>query len=330
MIEMGNGGIMSATVPGWERRRGDMRPSVRSTLVTGVICMGRQARQESAFDYYHVIVRGNNRETVFLGPDERSFFMGLLENKVNEGAIDLAAYCVMSNHAHMVVHCDLVSLANAMSSINIQYAMRFNRDMGRIGHVFQDRYKSKAIFSEHHLLRVIRYVHRNPVNANLVRFPDEYAWSSYNEYLEFPHIIGEHQKQFVLGFFHGISEFVKFHRETDNDEYMDVPEEIERDRTRRAQSVILDYLREKEIGAAAIGDCQAERLASLDRNSARELIGRLLEVPGLTHRRIAGLMGISTNQVHRVSLGRMKAANENEGEAESAVPPASPFASGEE
>ena len=53
-----------------------------------------------------------------LGPDERSFFMGLLENKVNEGAIDLAAYCVMSNHAHMVVHCDLVSLANAMSSIN--------------------------------------------------------------------------------------------------------------------------------------------------------------------------------------------------------------------
>ena len=54
------------------------------------------------------------------------------------------------------------------------------------------------------------------------------------------------------------------------------------------------------------------------------------QVPGLTHRRIAGLMGISTNQVHRVSLGRMKAANENEGEAESAVPLASPFASGEE
>ncbi len=293
--------------------------------------MGRQARQESAFDYYHVIVRGNNRETVFLGPDEKSFFMGLLENKVNEGAIDLAAYCVMSNHAHMVVHCDLVSLANAMSSINIKYAMRFNRDTGRIGHVFQDRYKSKAISNEYHLLRVIRYVHRNPVNANLVRFSDEYPWSSYNEYLQCPHIthiISERQKQFVLGFFHGISEFVKFHREIDNDEYMDVPEEIERDRARRAQSVILDYLEEKQIGAPAIGDCQAQRLASLDRSSARELIGRLLEVPGLTHRRIAALMGISTNQVHRVSLERMRAANQ--GEAESAVPLASPLALGEE
>ena len=290
--------------------------------------MGRQARQESAFDYYHVIVRGNNRETVFLGPEEKSFFMGLLENKVNEGAIDLAAYCVMSNHAHMVVHCDLVGLANAMSSINIQYAMRFNRDMGRVGHVFQDRYKSKAISNEYHLLRVIRYVHRNPVNANLVRFSDEYPWSSYNEYLQCPHIISEHQRQFVLGFFHGISEFVKFHREIDNDEYMDVPEEIERDRARRAQSVILDYLEEKQIGAPAIGDCQTQTLASLDRSSARELIGRLLEVPGLTHRSIAALMGISANQVHRVSLGRMRAASQ--GEAESEAESAVPLASGEE
>ncbi len=294
--------------------------------------MGRQARQESAIDYYHAIVRGNNRETIFRGPDEKSFFVGLLENKVNEGAIDLAAYCVMSNHAHMVVHCDLVGLANAMSSINIQYAMRFNRDMGRIGHVFQDRYKSKAISNEYHLLRVIRYVHRNPVNANLVRFSDEYAWSSYNEYLECTRIISEHQKQFVLGFFHGISEFVKFHREIDNDEYMDVPEEIERDRARRAQNVILDYLEEKKIGLPEIGDCQAQRLASLDRSSAWELIGRLLEVPGLTHRRIAALMGISANQVHRVSLQKMRVANQ--GEAERAVPlalpPASPVGSGEE
>lgn len=272
----------------------------------GVIHMGRRARQQSPVGYYHVIVRGNNREKVFLGPDEKSFFMGLLKEEVEEGTIDVAAYCMMTNHAHAVVNCDLVDLSKAMSSINIQYAMRFNRDMDRVGHVFQDRYKSKAIFDEYQLLRVIRYVHKNPVSANMVRFPDEYPWSSYSEYLRYPVVISEHQKQFVLGFFQGIGEFAEFHTETDSDEYMDVAEEVERNRTLRAQKVISDYLEEKRAESASIGGGELVGLASLDKESAEELIGRLLE-EGLTHRRIAELLGIGRNRVHRLSLGKRKA-----------------------
>ena len=89
----------------------------------------------------------------------------------------------MNNHVHFVVKADPSSLAKAIKSLNIKYAMRFNQQRERIGHVFQDRYKSEDIEDDKYLMQVIRYVHINPVKAKLVKSPEEYQWSSYNEYI---------------------------------------------------------------------------------------------------------------------------------------------------
>jgi len=77
----------------------------------------------------------------------------------------------------------------------------YNLQQNRIGHVFQDRYRSEIITDDKYLLQVIRYVHNNPVNAKIVKSPENYIWSSYTEYINENIIIRYQQKRFILGYF---------------------------------------------------------------------------------------------------------------------------------
>ena len=203
----------------------------------------------------------------------------------------------MNNHVHIVVKAEPSNLAKAIKSVNIRYAMYFNQTRSRIGHVFQDRYKSEPIEDDKYLIQVIRYVHNNPVKAKLVKSPEEYRWSSFNEYLSDNVIISSLQKKFILGLFSSdIKQFVEFHNQKDNNEYLDINEELERNRLEYAQEIISSYFNEKGLKEAK----------QLTKNSIHleELIRRLLKSSKLSHRQIANLLGISSSIVHRVNLNK--------------------------
>lgn len=256
--------------------------------------MPRQARTQSPTDYYHIMMRGNNREYIFNKDEQKRFFLDTLKSQEEDNMIDIIAYCIMDNHVHMVVKSGILDLTKAIKSINIKYAMKYNQQRDRIGHVFQDRYKSETIKDEKYLLQVIRYIHNNPIKAKMVKSLDDYNWSSYNEYINQNTIIKSQQKQFILGYFsNNISHFIKFHKQKDDNEYLEIKEDQETYRLEHAQEIISTYFKEKGLTEAK----------EVIKNPVylEGIIQELLKRSKLTHRQISSILGISKSIVHKVS-----------------------------
>ncbi len=141
--------------------------------------MARPLRIEYAGAVYHVTSRGNARRSIFRDDKDRAMLLNILE-EVNERYHWLChAYCLMSNHYHLVIETPDGNLSKGMRHLNGIYTMWFNRHHGSVGHVFQGRYKAIVIQRESYLLEVCRYVVLNPVRAKIVRIPERWRWSSY-------------------------------------------------------------------------------------------------------------------------------------------------------
>lgn len=140
--------------------------------------MTRQPRQLAESGIYHVMLRGINRDAIFLEDgDFEAFLRALDETKVAAGC-SLFAYCLMPNHVHLVLRTGAEVIGNVMRRLTVRYAGRFNRKYGRVGHLFQDRFRSCPIDDDSYFVAVLPYVWNNPVAAGLVSRPEDYEWSS--------------------------------------------------------------------------------------------------------------------------------------------------------
>ena len=146
--------------------------------------MPRQRRKLSKTGIYHVMLRGNERKSLFPKEEDYRKFLQILTNKKRDDSFLLYAYCLMSNHIHLLIRENKQNISQIMKRIKIAYAYYFNKKYNRVGHVFQDRFKSESIEEENYLLSVIRYIHHNPLKAKMVSDPISYPWSSYNFYLD--------------------------------------------------------------------------------------------------------------------------------------------------
>lgn len=123
--------------------------------------------------------RGNAGSPLFLDAEDELRFLGLVERVVRSHSWICHAYCLMGNHFHLVVETPQPNLARGMRRLNSSYAQGFNGRYGRVGHVFQGRYKAVLIEKDAHLLEVCRYVVLNPVRAGLCARPEHWPTSSY-------------------------------------------------------------------------------------------------------------------------------------------------------
>ena len=117
--------------------------------------------------YFHVTSRGVARSTIYLDDDDHRVFVGLLVLVVRQFSWDCRAYCLMPNHFHLVLATTRDALSLGMQRLNGRYAQTFNDRHGRVGHLFQNRFKSFAIESEEHLAAACAYVLENPARAGL-------------------------------------------------------------------------------------------------------------------------------------------------------------------
>ena len=145
--------------------------------------MTRVARQVADSSLYHVVFRGNGRQILFYSDADRCALLKMLKRVAEREGVLVLAWCLMGNHAHMVVCDERGRLSELMHSLLTGYARYFNQKYGHVGHVFQDRFSSYPIETDSYLLTVLRYVHLNPERAGLGR-ADEYRWSSYREYVD--------------------------------------------------------------------------------------------------------------------------------------------------
>ena len=155
-----------------------MSPNTNNRTVSN---MPRTSRQRSSSGYFHVIIRGVGKQILFEEASDYRFFLSLLEKKSLEASIKVCAYCLMENHVHLLLYDSCQNLSLFMKKIGICYAGYFNQKYQRIGHVFQDRYKSEAIENNTYFLNALRYILKNPEKAGICRAED-YLWSSYDCY----------------------------------------------------------------------------------------------------------------------------------------------------
>jgi REP element-mobilizing transposase RayT len=141
----------------------------------------RSARTDHPGAFHHVFARGNNKQAIFRDDDDRLFFLARLRQLKRELAFKLHALVLMTNHFHVLPQTGPVPLSRLMSRLLTPYSMRFNRKYGTVGHLFQDRYGAKPCRADAYFLRLIRYIHRNPVAAGLAARPEDWRWSGHHE-----------------------------------------------------------------------------------------------------------------------------------------------------
>jgi len=127
---------------------------------------------------HHVTQRGNRREDVFFTDADRTAYLKWLAEYAEKHRVDVLAYCLMTNHIHLVVvPSGERALHRMLKPLHMRYAQRINRRKGWKGHLWQGRFFSSAL-DENYLWAAIRYVERNPVRAKMVRKAENYPWSS--------------------------------------------------------------------------------------------------------------------------------------------------------
>lgn len=141
--------------------------------------MARPLRIEFAGATYHVTSRGDRREAIYLDDEDRFAFLDVLGNVLQRFDAAVLAFCLMSNHYHLVLTTRGANLSALMRQLNGVYTQRFNRRHDKVGHVFQGRFKAILVDRDAYLMQVCRYVELNPVRAKMVAAPENWAWSSY-------------------------------------------------------------------------------------------------------------------------------------------------------
>ena len=242
--------------------------------------MPRQARNMSASGQMHVIVRGIGRRLLFEDTYDYRYYLKKLELCCNETGVQVCAYCFMDNHVHILMKGENESISLLMKRIGISYSIYFNKKYDRIGHLFQDRYKSEPVDDEKYLLTVFRYILKNPQKAGLCH-ASQYPWSSYRYYdepLTFMDLSVSHS---LLGDYKHYEQFINLE---DNAQCLEYSE------TRHSDTWA------KEELAKCLGIESGQILQNYSR-AKRDSALEALKNRGLTIRQIVRLTGIGRNIV---------------------------------
>ncbi len=141
--------------------------------------MPRPPRLQIAGATYHVTSRGNRRQAIYHDDYDRRYFLALRDRVIGRYTWRLRAYCLMTNHFHLLIETPQPTLSEGMQRLQCNYAAYFNERHSLDGHVFQQRFGSRLVKTEEHFLEALRYIAFNPVRAGLCEHPSDWRWSSF-------------------------------------------------------------------------------------------------------------------------------------------------------
>ena len=145
--------------------------------------MARKPRIHHPGGFYHIILRGNGGQDIFLADTDRYRLLLLLQEGTCRFGYRVHAFCLMANHLHLVLQAGNIPLSRGLQNLSFRYTRWVNRREKRTGHLFQGRYKAVLVDGDSYLLELVRYIHLNPLRAGTVQTPDEYLWTSHLAYL---------------------------------------------------------------------------------------------------------------------------------------------------
>lgn len=141
--------------------------------------MPREARGRYAGNLYHVMTQGINKENIFYNDMYKKIYIKLLFEHAKGKDVKIIAYCIMINHAHLLLNIkDTSEMSLFMKMVNMKFAMIYNEMEKRVGVVFRNRYESELIGDEAYFYNCVNYIHNNPVKAGIVKEAKKYEFSS--------------------------------------------------------------------------------------------------------------------------------------------------------
>lgn len=157
--------------------------------------MPRRSRQHSDTGVYHVMMRGIDRRDIFADDQDRGKFLKILQavtkpedrdGKPLQPYCRIHAYCLMDNHIHLLIAEDAEDISAVVKRIGVSYVSYYNKRYERLGPLFHDRFRSEPVEDTGYFITLLRYIHQNPVVAEMVTAPEQYRWSSWHEYTSTP------------------------------------------------------------------------------------------------------------------------------------------------
>ena len=163
--------------------------------------MARPLRITYPGAYYHITSRGNEKKPIFKNRSDRERFLEYLKSATERYDAVIHVYCLMGNHYHLLLETPSGNLSQIMRHINGAYTTYFNVKRKRSGHLFQGRYKSILVDKDEYAKELSRYIHLNPVRAEMLKNAEEYQWSSYQFYIGKKKSPDWLHMNFILGYF---------------------------------------------------------------------------------------------------------------------------------
>lgn len=255
--------------------------------------MARKARQASKTGIYHIMVRGINGQSIFYDADDFKRYLEILARIIAEDETQIYAYCLMSNHVHLLIHEGKDGVSRIMKRLGVSYAYWYNWKYERKGYVFQDRFKSENVEDDAYLKTVVRYIHQNPVKAGITKKPEVYPWSSMAAYYgekEYPASLS--QTSFILSLFDhdkecSVNRFRSYMEENEEASCLDYAE-TKRLSDREAEQLFRELLKGQSL----------TRLNEIAKQDRDELLRKMKEIEGVSIRQISRLTGIGSTTVH--------------------------------
>lgn len=251
--------------------------------------MARSPRIHSYSKVYHVMIRGINRQTIFYDKYDYIQFIKFIYETIIISEFELYAYCLMSNHVHMLIKADNEPIELLMKRLELKFVYWYNEKYNRTGHLFESRYKSEPVDDEKYFLTVLRYILQNPVKAQMCDDIFEYPWSSAGVYLSKKD--SYISNSYIYSYFKSTNNLIDFLRQSNNDEC------LEDTVKKRNQSLLSDeeaiILIKRELGDFNITD-----ILSLKSEQKKELIRKIPK--SISSRQIARITGLSKSQVNRM------------------------------
>lgn len=252
--------------------------------------MPRDARNISKSGIYHIMIRGINRQDIFEDEQDIERLLETIRKYKGISKYEIYAYCIMSNHIHLLIKEMDEPISNSIKRISSSYVFWHNKKYERCGHLFQERFKSEAVENDEYFLMVLRYIHQNPMKAGLVKDISDYKWSSYSEYMEKAVII---DIDFVLKMLSSDRESaIELFRSFNNQKNNDIILEIE-EKARVSDSEVKELF-------LKLGVMDLKEFRQLEKSKRDEIIRKLKLITGVTIRQISRMTGVSKSVVDRI------------------------------
>ena len=246
--------------------------------------MPRQARKKSESGIYHIMLRGINQQVIFECDEDKEKFLQTLNHYRAISEYKIFAYCLMSNHIHVLLKVEKENLDLILKRIAGSYVYWYNWKYRRNGHLFQDRFKSEPVDDDSYFFTVLRYIHQNPIKGGICKNAKDYKYSSYNEYLSEPFLTDTDFCYSIID----KEQFINFHNELNYDNCLDIEENNFRLTDEEAKRII-----QKISNCKTITDFQ-----NLDIKKRDKYLKNFRE-KGLSIRQLSRLTGISFNIVRK-------------------------------